>query len=61
MCVCVCVCVCVWVCESVSEKDFVLDAERSLLAIVIYEDLWFEVAQGRMNGTPNETRVGLQV
>ena len=29
--------------------------------IVIYEVLCFDVAQGRMNGAPNETRVGLLV
>ena len=25
--------------------------------IVIYKALWFDVAQGRMNGAPNETRL----
>ena len=41
MCVCACARLCVWMCKDVC---------------VIYEALCFDAAQGRMNGTPNETR-----
>ena len=29
---------------------------KVLNAVVIYEDLYFDLAQGQMNGAPNETR-----
>ena len=34
----------------------IVDIDASDGTIVIYEALYFDVAQGRLNGAPNETR-----
>ena len=45
MCVCVCVYILIWSKVEIQEVE-----------VVIYEGLYFDLAQGQMNGAPNETR-----
>ena len=37
------------------EKLTDLQINRQILVVVIYEGLYFDLAQGQMNGAPNET------
>ena len=43
-------------CPPISVFFFFSTLSRSPLRVVIYEALFFDVAQGQMNGAPNETR-----
>ena len=56
MCVCVCVCVSVCVCVYMCVCVCVSICTYIYIYMVIYKALCFDVAQGRMNGAPNETQ-----
>ena len=69
VCVCVCVCKRFFLQTGGYDRDkFRLPSSKCPLSViytvtsqkrsemVIYEALWFDVAQGRKNGAPNETR-----
>ena len=58
VCVCLCVCMCAYLCVCLCVNIVIL------FTILIYKALCSDVAQGRMNGAPNETQlthVGLLV
>ena len=38
------------------KKIYIIKNIGKLLNVVIYEGLYFDLAQGQMNGAPNETR-----
>ena len=60
---CVCVCVCdrhkiqsIYLLGNVTLISLVVTSFKNLVVVVIYKAFCLDVAQGRMNGTPNETR-----